>query len=160
VVAFDRAAVRVYRYGELAGAFETHLGVPRFVGEDRERFWRALGGCIDPAARPEAVIPWSDIHEIKAGHWVLYFKFTNRVTIASDRGKKKTLSELKVNLHGAIGTLEVHTTRDPIDPSKIEVRTMGIGPLAYQQRVRYTLVKFVDPAHRIKLPRASRSAGW
>jgi hypothetical protein len=37
---------------------------------------------------------------------------------------------------------------------------MGIGPLDYQQRIRYTLVKFVDPAGRIKLPKASRSAGW
>jgi hypothetical protein len=37
---------------------------------------------------------------------------------------------------------------------------MGIGPLDYQQRIRDTLVKFVDPAGRIKLPKASRSAGW
>ena len=46
------------------------------------------------------------------------------------------------------------------DPSKVSIRPMGIGPLAYQQRVRFTLVKFVDPAGRIKLPKASRSAGW
>jgi hypothetical protein len=26
--------------------------------------------------------------------------------------------------------------------------------------VRYTLVQFVDPAGRIRLPKASRSAGW
>jgi hypothetical protein len=106
------------------------------------------------------VIPWGDIYEIEAGNWVLYFKLNNRVTIVSDRAKRKTLSEIKVNLHGAIGTLETRTTRDPIDPWKVEVRTMGIGPLAYQQRVRYTLVKFVDAAGRIKLPKASRSAGW
>ena len=35
-----------------------------------------------------------------------------------------------------------------------------MGPLAYQERVRYTLVKFVDPARRIALPKASKSAGW
>lgn len=160
VMAFDRETLRVYRYGELAGPFPTHLGVPQFVGEDRERFWRAMGGCIDTAARPEAVIPWSDVHELKAGNWVLYFKLSRPVTISSDRGKKKTLNEIKVNLHGAIGTIETHVSRDPIDPWKVDVRTMGIGPLAYQQRVRVTLVKFVDPAGRIKLPKASRSAGW
>jgi hypothetical protein len=82
------------------------------------------------------------------------------VTITSDRGKKKTLNEIKVNLHGAIGTIETHVSRDPIDPWKADVRTMGIGPLAYQQRVRVTLAKFVDPVGRINLPKASRSAGW
>jgi len=163
VMAFDRETLRVYRYGELAGQYPTHLGFPEMVGEDRERFWRAWGGCVDASARPEAVIPWNDVHEIKAGNWVLYFKLTHPVTIASDRGKKKTLNEIKVNLHGATGTVETHVTRDalePYNPWKAEVRTMGIGPLAYQQRVRFTLVKFVDPAGRITLPKASRSAGW
>jgi len=160
LMAFDRQALRVYRYGELAWPFPTHLGLPQFVGEDRERFWRAMGGCIDPAARPEAVIPWSDVHEIKAGNWVLYFKLSRPVTITSDRNKRSTVNEIKVNLHGATGTVETHVSRDPIDPWKVDVRTMGIGPLAYQQRVRVTLVKFVDPSGRIKLPKASRSAGW
>jgi len=160
LLAFDRSHLRIYRYGELAGRFDTHLGMPKFVDEGHERFWRAWAGCLDPAATPEAAIPWSDVHEIKAGNWVLYFKLSNRVTIASDRGKKKSLSEIKVNLHGASGTIEVHTTRDSIDPWKVDVRTMGIGPLDYQQRIRFTLVKFVDPAGRIKLPKASRSAGW
>jgi hypothetical protein len=59
VVAFDRTALRVYRYGELAGPFEKRMGMPKFVGAEREGFWRALGGCIDSGARAEAVIPWS-----------------------------------------------------------------------------------------------------
>jgi hypothetical protein len=160
LLAFDRTQLRIYRYGELAGRFDTHMGMPKFVDEGHERFWRAWAGCLDPAAKPEAAIPWSDVHEIKAGNWVLYFKLNGRITIASDRGKKKSLSEIKVNLHGATGTIEVHTTRDSIDPWKVDVRTMGIGPLDYQQRIRDTLVKFVDPAGRIKLPKASRSAGW
>jgi hypothetical protein len=160
LMAFDRSALRVYRYGELAGPFDTHMGMPVFVGPDRERFWRAMGGCIDPAAQPEASVPWDDVREIKAGNWVLYFKLRRPVIIASDRGKRKTLNEIKVNLHGAIGTLETHVTRDARDPRKVEVRTMGIGPLDYQQRIRYTLVKFVDPSRRIALPRATRSAGW
>jgi hypothetical protein len=160
VVAFDREALRVYRFGELAGRFDTHLGMPQFPGGDRERLWRAWGGCIDAAARPEAVIPWADVREIKAGNRVLYFKLKHKVRITSDRGKKSDLDEIKVNLHGASGSVEVHTTRDPIDPWKLDVRTMGIGPLAYQERVRRTLVAFVDPDNRIAMPKASRSAGW
>jgi hypothetical protein len=160
LLAFDRSQLRIYRYGELAGAFETQLGMPKVVDEAHERFWRAWAGCIDPAARPEAAIPWSDVNEIKAGNWVLSFKLNTRVTITSDRGKKKTLNEIKVNLHGGTGSIEVHTTEDPIDPWKTDVRTMAIGPLDYQQRIRSTLVKFVDPDGRIKLPKASRSAGW
>lgn len=160
VMAFDRQTLRVYRFGELAGPFDRHFGMPQFPGGDRERLWRAWGGCIDAAAQPEAVIPWADVREIKAGNWVLYFKLTHKVRITSDRGKKADLDEIKVNLHGATGSIEVHTTRDPIDPWKIDVRTMGIGPLAYQERVRRTLVAFVDPDKRIVLPKASRSAGW
>lgn len=91
---------------------------------------------------------------------MLYFKLTHQVRITSDRGRKSDLDEIKVNLHGASGSVEVHATRDPIDPWKIDVRTMGIGPLAYQERVRRTLVNFVDLDKRIILPKASRSAGW
>jgi hypothetical protein len=160
VMAFDRETLRVYRFGELAGRVDTHLGMPQFPGADRERLWRAWGGCIDLAAQPEAVIPWADVREIKTGNWVLYFKLTHKVRITSDRGKKSDVDEIKVNLHGASGSVEVHTTRDPIDPWKLDVRTMGIGPLAYQERVRRTLVAFVDPDERIVLPKASRSAGW
>lgn len=160
VAAFGRDALRIFRYGELAGPYDTSMGMPKLVGADRERFWRAWGGCIDPAATPEAVISWADVHEIKAGNWVLYFKLSKPVTIRSDRGKRKTVREIKVNLHGATGTVEVLASRDVSDPSKVSVRPMGIGPLGYQQRVRYTLVKHVDPAGRIRLPKASRSAGW
>ena len=160
VMAFDRQSLRVYRIGELAGTFDTHCGLPQFPRGDRERLWRAWGGCIDAAARPEVVVPWADVREIKAGNWVLYFKLTHKVRITSDRGKKADVDEIKVNLHGASGSIDVRTTRDPIDPWKVDVRTTGIGPLAYQERVRRTLVAFVDPDKRIVLPKASRSAGW
>lgn len=160
VLAFDRRALRVYRFGELAAPVETHLGMPKFPGPERERLWRAWAGCIDPAARPEATIPWSDVSEIKAGNWVLYFKLAHKVTIGSDNGKHADLNELKVNLHGGTPSLDIRVTRDPDDPWKIDVRTVGIGPLAYQERVRRTLVALVDPDRRIALPKASRSAGW
>jgi hypothetical protein len=159
-MAFDRDALRVYRFGEIAGRYDTHLGMPKFPGAEREHLWRAWAGCIDPAARPEAVIPWREVRELKAGNWVLWFKLAQKVSISSDRGKKANLDEIKVNLHGATGSVEVHTSRDPVDPWKADVRTLGIGPLAYQERVRRTLVKFVDPDGRIVLPKASRSAGW
>jgi hypothetical protein len=157
VLAFDRRALRVYRLGEIAGPFEKHLGMPKFPGPERERLWRAWAGCIDPAARPEATIPWSDVSEIKAGNWVLYFKLARKVTIASDNGKHADLNEIKVNLHGGTPTLEA---RDPVDPWKMDVRVVGVGPLAFQERVRRTLVALVDPERRIALPKASRSAGW
>ena len=160
VVAFDRLALRIYRYGELAGAFENRLGVPRFVGADRERFWRALGGCIDADAKPEAVIPWSDVREIKGGNWVIGFKLNRSIAIASDNGKRKNVDEIKVNLHGATGTVDVYVTRDTRDPANARVRGVGMGPFDYNQRVRYTIAKHIDPEGRIKLPRASRSAGW
>ncbi len=163
LLAFDRQALRIYRYGELAGPYQTRLGMPQVVGEDRETFWRALGGCLDPLARPEAVVPWSQVREIKSGNWVHYFKLTTPIVVTSDRGKRKTLTEIKVNLHGGSGTVDYLVTRDglePWNPYKASVRGIGMGPLAYQERVRYTLVKFVDPTGRIALPKASKSAGW
>ena len=160
VMAFDRSAVRVYRYGEIAGPFEKTMGMPRFVGADREGFWRALGGCVDPAARPEAVIPWTHVREMRGGNWVIWFKLDRKVSIASDNGKRRSLDEIKVNLHGATGTVEVNVTRDYERPERTSVRPYGMGPFDYNQRVRYTLAKHIDPAGRIRLPKASRSAGW
>ena len=160
LLAFDRAALRIYRYGELAGPFEKTVGMPRFVGADRERFWRALGGCIDADARPAAVIPWSAVREIKGGNWVIWFKLNREITIASDNGKRKNLDEIKVNLHGATGTVDVYVTRDSRDPANASIRPVGMGPFDYNQRVRYAIAKHVDPDGRIKLPKASRSAGW
>ena len=163
LMAFDRQALRIYRLGEIAGAFETHLGVPEMPGRENARFWRAWGGCIDADARPEAIVPWSDVREIKSGNWVLWFKLTHPITVRSDRDKKKTIDEIKVNLHGGIGSYEVHVTTDALEPYawwKDDVRVFGIGPLSYNERIRYTLAKLVDPERHITLPKASRSAGW
>jgi hypothetical protein len=160
VLAFDRAALRVYRYGELAGPFEKSMGMPKFVGADRHRFWRAWGGCIDADATPEAVIPWSDVREIKGGNWVLWFKLNRPVAIGSDNGKRKTVDEIKVNLHGATGTVDIYVSPDYRHPANPSIRGVGMGPFDYNQRVRYTIAKHVDPTGRIKLPKASRSAGW
>lgn len=147
LMAFDREGIRIYR----RGAF------------DDATFERAWGGCIDDRVPPEADIPWRDVREIKSGNWVHYFKLNRPVTIKSDRGKTKTVDEVKVNLHGGTGTYEVHVTRDALEPYawwKDDVRVFGMGPLSYNERVRWTLIKFFDPERHIATPKASRSAGW
>ena len=101
-------------------------------------------------------MPWSDVREIKAGNWVLWFKLARPITVASDRNaKRKSLDEIKVNLHGRTGDLKVYK---PIGDDKLGIR--GRGPAGYQDLVRRTLVKFVDPEHRIALPPVKPGAGW
>jgi hypothetical protein len=158
VVAIDRAAMRIYRLGQFVDGLETHLGVPVIPGPAAARFWRAWGGCVDPAVAPVAVVPWTDVREIKAGNWVLWFKLTRPIEVISDRGKRKRLGEIKVNLHGATGEVELHPVYD--GRTFKGVSGVGIGPAFYQERVRQTIVKFVDPAGRIALPPQKRGAGW
>jgi len=159
LMAFDRRGIRVYRFGEAVGTVERHLRVPKFPGPDAEKLWAALGGCLDGLV-PEADVPWTDVHEIKAGNYVLYFKFRSPVTVRGDRGKRKSLGEFKVALHGAMGTVEYLVSPGRTPWHEPSVRGVGIGPTAYQDRVRRTLVAVIDPQGRIKLPKASRGAGW
>lgn len=147
LMAFDRDGIRIYRRGVFNDA----------------AFERAWGGCFDEAPPPDLQIPWRDVREIKSGNWVHYFKLTHHVTLTSDRGKTHTVDEIKVNLHGGAGTYEVHVTKDALEPYawwKDDVRWFGMGPLAYNERVRWTLIRFFDPERRIATPKASRSAGW
>jgi len=157
VMAFDRAGIRIYRFDQVAGPVKRGRGgVPEFPPADNEAFYAALGGCIDRAITPEATVPWSDVREIKAGNWVLWFKLARPITVASDRNaKRKSLDEIKVNLHGRTGDLEVYK---PIGDDKLGIR--GRGPAGYQDLVCRTLVKFVDPEHRIALPPVKPGAGW
>ena len=161
LVAFDARGLRIYRFDQVVERVKRGFySIPEFPGPADERFWAASAGCIPPEIVPDAEVPWSEVREIKAGNWVLWFKLTRDVTIRSDRGRKKTLDEIKVNLHGQTGSIEIHTSVDPINPWKVDVRTMGIGPLSYQERVRRTLAKLFDPDGHIAMPKASRSAGW
>src|SRR5437762_1185272 len=157
VMAFDRTNIRIYRFDQVAGAVKRGRGgVPEFPPADNEAFYAALGGCIDRAITPEATVPWSDVREIKAGNWVLWFKLARPITVASDRNaKRKSLNEIKVNLHGRTGDLEVYK---PIGDDKLGIR--GRGPAGYQDLVRRTMVQFVDPEHRIALPPVKPGAGW
>jgi hypothetical protein len=160
VLAFDRKALRIYRFGALAGAFEKQLkGIPVFPPASNERFWRAMAGCVDPAAAFEAEIPWSDVEEIKSGNWVIWIKFRTPARIGSDRGKSRSVRELKMNLHGQTGDLtfyynvgyygEVHN-----------LRGIAVGPADYQRRVQHMLATMFDSGRRIRLPQKGRGAGW
>jgi hypothetical protein len=157
VMAFDRAAIRIYRFDQVArSVLRGRGGVPEFPPADNEAFYAAMGGCIDPRIAPAATIPWSDVREIKAGNWVLWFKLARPITVSSDRTRKaKTLDEIKVNLHGRSGELEVYK---PVGGDKPGIR--GRGPAGYQDLVRRTMVKFVDPEKRIALPPVKPGAGW
>jgi hypothetical protein len=155
--AMDGKGLRIYQWSQIARAEKRGFGgVLEFPGPEDERFWRASGGCIDPGLSPHASVAWSDVTEIKAGNWVLWFKLTRPVTLVSDRnGKRRELRELKVNFHGRSGDLEVYK---PVGEEQPALR--GRGPVAFQDLLRRTLVKFVDPEKRIALPPVKPGAGW
>jgi hypothetical protein len=157
-LAFDRERLRVYTMSTLnrAPIARGFYGIPKFPEAQNERFYAAMAGCVDDSLLAEAVVPWSDVREIKAGNWVLWFKLDRPVTVRSDRtGKSKKLDEIKVNLHGRTGELEVYK---PVGSDELGMR--GRGPAAYNDLVRRTLVKFVDPEKRMKLPKLSPGVGW
>lgn len=164
VMTFDRQGMTVYRFGEAAPNFTRHLGVPEFPGPEAAALWRAWGGCTD-GLRAEAFVPWSDVREIAAGNYVLWFRFNTPVTVTSDNRKKKTLKEFKVALHGAMGTVDFKQTPGSGDDDHWyeDTRTytgIGKGPASYQDRIRVVIVAEVDPNGRIKLPKQKRGAGW
>jgi hypothetical protein len=164
VMAFDRAGIRVFRFGEAAPNFTKRLGVPEFPGPEAHTLWRAWGGCFDTLAG-EAFVPWSDVREIAAGNYVIWFRFSTPVTVTSDNRKKKSLKEFKVALHGAMGTVDYRLTPGSGDGDRWyeDTRTftgVGRGPASYQDRIRLMLVAEVDPTGRIKLPKQKRGAGW
>jgi hypothetical protein len=153
VFAFDRDALRVYRAGVFGATTD-----------------QAMDGCIDPAVRPEAVIPWAGVREIEAGNWVLWFRLREPVEIASDRGKRKKVRELKAYFHGGPGgdltyhyNLK-HEGRIPfwnVDVYKVEnLRGIAVGPTDYQRRLQFILASAIDPDGRIALKRKGRGAGW
>ena len=164
VMGFDRAGIRVFRFGEAAPNFTKRLGVPEFPGPEAKNLWRAWGGCFE-GLEEEAFVPWDDVREIAAGNYVLWFRFNQPVTVTSDNRKKKALKEFKVALHGAMGTVEYRQTPGSGDDDRWwqDTRTfsgVGIGPSSYQNRIRMVLVNEIDPGRRIALPKQKRGAGW
>jgi hypothetical protein len=157
LLAFDARGLRVYRFDQVVERVKRGFyAIPEFPSGEDERFWAASAGCVPSEIVPEADVPWSAVREIKAGNWVLWFELDRPVTIASDRtGKRKTLREIKVNLHGRTGSLEVYK---PVGEDHLAMR--GRGPAGYQDLVRRTLVQFVDPQKRISLPPLKPGVGW
>ncbi len=157
LVAFDARGIRVYRFDQVVKRLERGFySIPEFPGASDERFWASAAGCIPPEIVPDAEVPWSAVREIKAGNWVLWFKLTEPVRIASDRtGKRKMLDEIKLNLHGRTGSLEVYK---PTGEYHLALR--GRGPADYQDLVRRTLAQFVDPERRMALPPVKPGVGW
>lgn len=160
IVAFERSALRIYRFGALAGDFEKRIkGLPVFPAATNERFWRAMAGCVDSAAPFEAEIPWSDVEEIKSGNWVIWVKFRTPVRIGSDRGKSKTVRELKMNLHGQTGDLTFYYNVGRYGEAE-NLRGIAVGPTDFQRRVQHVLATMFDASRRIRLPQKARGAGW
>ncbi len=153
VVAFDRQGFRIYRFGAFVGKVERKLGVPQYPGPEKVALWRALGGCIEPGVAAEAVVPWSSVKEIEVGHWVLWIKLADKIKLRSDSGDEERLDKLKVAFHGQPGRVEVTVKRDTSDHHKKTVSGVGLGPVEYQERLRWYLVKYFDPEGRISLPK-------
>jgi len=157
LVAFDARGLRIYRFDQVVERPERGFySIPKFPGPADTRFWAASAGCIPAEIVPDAEVPWSNVREIKAGNWVLWFKLDEPVRVASDRtGKRKTLDEIKLNLHGRTGSLEVYK---PTGENHLAIR--GRGPADYQDLVRRTLAHFVDPGKRLALPPVKPGIGW
>jgi hypothetical protein len=153
VVAFDRQGIRLYRFGQLAGALRTTFGVPEFPGPDREDLWRALGGCFPPGVTPEATIAWDDVRELESGEYVLAFELARRVDIASDRRKRRSRDTVVINLHPVMGEFDYRYMRyRPL----VLARNSTVGPAAFQERIRGMLIEFFDPDGSIRVPKQRR----
>jgi hypothetical protein len=157
VLAFDRAGIRIYRLDQLGGPVPRGFyGLPKFPAAENDRFWAGLAGCLAEAGAAEAAVPWAEVREIKGGNHVLYFKLARPIKVSSDRtGKAKTIEQIKVALHGRTGDYEVYK---PVGDDRPALR--GRGPWAYNEIVRRTMVKFVDPERRIALPPSRPGVGW
>ena len=167
VMSFGRNAVRIYRRGQFTGPVATSLGYAKFPEAAEIAFYEATAGCPDRSVTPVATIPWSNARELRSGNWVLWFKLARPVAIVSDRGKKKSLSEIKVNLHGATGEVTILAERNPdfepgwgsdSEPWK-NVLGIGLGPWDYNLRLRDMILQFADPQHHIKRTSTGRGAG-
>lgn len=152
VFAFDPSALRVYRANAFANTND------------------ATEGCVDASVKPEALIPWTNVREIEAGNWVLWFRLRQPVEIHSDRGKTKTVKELRAYFHGApsgdptyyynLKPAGRHWFWDTIIYRVENLRGIAVGPTDFQRRLQFVLAAAVDPNKRIVLKRKGRGAGW
>jgi len=168
LMSFGRDAVRIYRMGQFTGPIDRRLGYAKFPQPTEMAFYEAAAGCPNPSIAPISTIPWSDVKELRSGNWVIWLKLVKPVTLTSDRGKKKTLGELKVNLHGETGEVKFLAERNPdFDPGWDDeseayrnIRGIGLGPWDYNRRMRDMILRFAEPTGHIKRTSAGRGAGW
>ncbi len=168
LMSFGRDALRIYRMGQFTGPIDKRLGHAQFPQPTELAFYEATAGCPDSSVTPMLTIPWSSVNELRSGNWVLWFKLAHPVTLTSDRGKKKTLRDIKVNLHGETGEVKILAERNPdFEPDWDEegeafrnVRGIGLGPWDYNRRIRDMILRFAEPAGHIKRTSAGRGAGW
>ena len=158
IVRLTPEAIEVYRYGQFG---RMAMGYPPATPKYR-RFWLSHNGCIPPEIHPDAAIPWTIVREIKSKRWVQDLKLRQKVTLSSDRGKKKTTNKLRIAFLGGIGhaerTIDWYNSYIYGYP---EVKYYTYGPADYNERLRDTLLAIVDPKGRIRKPKASKSGiGW
>jgi hypothetical protein len=142
VVAFDSRGIKVYRFSPLAGELRTRFGVPDVPGTDRIEFWRALGGCIPANTPVEAEIPWSRVREIRVTPWTLRFDLHDKVTITSDRGKRRTDDTLEMNLHPETALADFRFGMAPFGWRPFGPPPVSADPAAFHQRVKQMLCAF------------------
>lgn len=168
LMAFGRDAVRIYRMGQFTGPIERRLGYAKFPEPSDLAFYEATAGCPNPSVPPIATIRWTSVKELRSGNWVLWFKLADPVTLVSDRGNRKTLGEIKVNLHGETGEVKILAEQNPdFDPTWDHeseafknIRGIGLGPWDYNRRMRDMILGFAAPASHIRRTSAGRGAGW
>jgi hypothetical protein len=144
LLAFDRTGIRVFPFRELAGEVRTHFGVPEFPGPGQPVFWRALGGCLAPEARPVAEIPWNRVRDIRATRWTLRFELREKIEITSDRGERHADDVLEASLHGQTGEFDFRFAMTPFR-RPFHAAPIGRDPAAYGLRVKQFLDKFFRP---------------
>jgi hypothetical protein len=135
IVAFDNSGVRIFRFGDLAGAVRTYFGVPDFPMPEREVFWRALGGCIPTDIAPAAEIPWSNVREIRPTTLTLRFKLNTRVEIESDNRRRRADDEVEIHLHGRTGMYDPRFRMAPYLPPLLGPRSVEADPGTFHMRV-------------------------
>lgn len=142
IAAFDQKGIRLYRFGQLGSRLRTHFGVPEFPGPDEVGFWRTLGGCPPPDVPPQLEIPWTSVRAIEVTDWTLRFRLADKVTIESDRGSRRTLDKMNVNVHGQVGAFDFRFGMTPYGRRPIFARPNGVAATHYEERVKQMLVKF------------------
>jgi hypothetical protein len=156
VLAFDRTGIRVFTFGALAGELRTRFGVPEFPRPERVNFWRALGGCLPPAASPVAEVLWTSVREIHPTRWTLRFELQEKVEITSDRGKRHADDTLEVNLHGQTGLFDFRFGMTPFGRRPFHTPPIGLDPAAYQARVKQFLETFFRQPGSTRISRRNR----